>query len=97
MTVDGEKFQTPAAKRGWLCAPGAATPSVSDVLQHETFTIVRERSCAGPTLVRYDLKEGAVAAGFDVIGGGTRSGDRGDQKHAVALVAPLNKFLARVA
>jgi hypothetical protein len=29
-------------------------------------TIVRERSCAGPTLVRYDLKEGAVAAGFDI-------------------------------
>jgi hypothetical protein len=25
------------------------------------------------------------------------AGDRGNQKHAVALVVPLNKFLARVA
>jgi hypothetical protein len=43
-----------------------ATLSVSDVLQHETFNDCAVRSRAGPTLVRYDLKEGAVAAGFDV-------------------------------
>ena len=45
------------------------------------FTIVRERSCAGPTLVRYDLKEGAVAAGFDV-------GEKQDCERNAAMATP---------